>query len=219
MSAGTDHPRMRGEDCAFSNTTGLADGSPPHARGRLYGFVGRVADVQDHPRMRGEDDPRPGSPGHGLGSPPHARGRHENTAKTRTPQRITPACAGKTSTALRMALLTGDHPRMRGEDAVVFAISDGNGRITPACAGKTVACPVSVGRAWDHPRMRGEDLAVKAGEGIDPGSPPHARGRLRNEDGLYTIRRITPACAGKTLHADRVSRQEGDHPRMRGEDV
>ena len=83
MSAGTDHPRMRGEDCAFSNTTGLADGSPPHARGRLYGFVGRVADVQDHPRMRGEDLD---SPSHGIvdrGSPPHARGRRSSICDQR----------------------------------------------------------------------------------------------------------------------------------------
>ena len=214
-----DHPRMRGEDLCWRRSYERWNGSPPHARGRLRILQHNRLSRRITPACAGKTLRFRWTCGRRTGSPPHARGRHENTAKTRTPQRITPACAGKTSTALRMALLTGDHPRMRGEDAVVFAISDGNGRITPACAGKTVACPVSVGRAWDHPRMRGEDLAVKAGEGIDPGSPPHARGRLRRI-GRFRLRgRITPACAGKTLHADRVSRQEGDHPRMRGEDV
>ena len=66
--------------------------------------------------------------------------------------------------------------------------------------------------------MRGEDVAIKAGEGIDPGSPPHARGRRNPLVELELRRRITPACAGKTHPESRQEIVEADHPRMRGED-
>ena len=50
------------------------------------------------------------------GSPPHARGRLRSMNRLRSSFRITPACAGKTSTALSVMRLATDHPRMRGED-------------------------------------------------------------------------------------------------------
>ena len=74
-AAASDHPRMRGEDGNLTHTTLSVRGSPPHARGRLRGELGRHrlngitpacagktwqrsnahASVRDHPRMRGED--------------------------------------------------------------------------------------------------------------------------------------------------------------------
>ena len=91
-------------------------------------------------------------------------------------------------------------------------------RITPACAGKTGFFSASGPRAKDHPRMRGEDLSGGVGGAATAGSPPHARGRLIAPFGRQLPRRITPACAGKTmLKAIDVLRPQ-DHPRMRGED-
>ena len=49
------------------------------------------------------------------------------------------------------------------------------------------------------------------------GSPPHARGILYAEDVEEVAPRITPACAGNTLHIDVPRGQLRDHPRMRGE--
>ena len=66
--------------------------------------------------------------------------------------------------------------------------------------------------------MRGEDVAIKAGEGIDPGSPPHARGRRAASLSHIERFRITPACAGKTRFALLRRGVWKDHPRMRGED-
>ena len=54
----------------------------------------------------------------------------------------------------------------------------------------------------DHPRMRGEDNRVTSSRYFDFGSPPHARGRLEEFGREVATRRITPACAGKTLGVD-----------------
>ena len=51
------------------------------------------------------------------------------------------------------------------------------------------------------------------------GSPPHARGRLTPFSGRPVDKRITPACAGKTVRQFVADRTFRDHPRMRGEDL
>mgnify|MGYP001639887470 CR=1 FL=1 len=174
-----------------------------------------------------------------LGSPPHARGRQKKvTAKVRR-NRITPACAGKTATGTVRIPTVADHPRMRGEDARVGKTSrrhigspphargrqrsgdpgERAGGITPACAGKTSSSPFLTTCPWDHPRMRGEDYSVAPRISKLHGSPPHARGRLREEYAKLEKRGITPACAGKTTKGRMNKMREGDHPRMRGEDV
>ena len=90
--------------------------------------------------------------------------------------------------------------------------------ITPACAGKTVEHGFDFGLDQDHPRMRGEDLEVNVDFRSTFGSPPHARGRLKVILALAIMRRITPACAGKTLEVISDDVPAPDHPRMRGED-
>ena len=114
---GPDHPRMRGEDISLSFFCVFADGSPPHARGRRLPkqrvrlFLGitpacagktTYCDIfrtpaRDHPRMRGEDLPEPAANCRNRGSPPHARGRLVSLYGLPAEIRITPACAGKTT--------------------------------------------------------------------------------------------------------------------------
>ena len=53
----------------------------------------------------------------------------------------------------------------------------------------------------DHPRMRGEDAARLTAACSATGSPPHARGRHKVGNVKTQTKRITPACAGKTLEA------------------
>ena len=55
------------------------------------------------------------------GSPPHARGGPRSTAGGGGAKGITPACAGRTSTARCSCRCPSDHPRMRGEDDVTSA--------------------------------------------------------------------------------------------------
>ena len=195
----------------------MTAGSPPHARGRpgrRDGCGGRLGITpacagktraavssrrlaRDHPRMRGEDPQPQSTDQDDPGSPPHARGRPTGMSFTASVERITPACAGKTSSVAVTRTSVGDHPRMRGEDSprnifttvragspphargrreaeLVVALAQ---RITPACAGKTCLARLGRVRAGDHPRMRGEDSLYSALDIHGAGSPPHARGR------------------------------------------
>ena len=87
---------MRGEDGVRGQRRPLHGGSPPHARGRpgRRRFPARSRRIT--PACAGKT------------------GRSRLTCSNRL--RITPACAGKTSTSISGKPVTGDHPRMRGED-------------------------------------------------------------------------------------------------------
>ena len=86
--------------------------------------------------------------------------------------------------------------------------------------------------------MRGEDVDTSVSTTYIFGSPPHARGRPIGWKGVWRLggspphargrhlkivvgnflRRITPACAGKTQSPGWQRSNLQDHPRMRGED-
>ena len=188
--------------------------------------------------MRGEDDPARTQRPIAAGSPPHARGRRLGWEFGEDFGGITPACAGKTSLSSLSFGSSPDHPRMRGEDELEPAgrvVDLGSpphargrherllripldDRITPACAGKTGSRALGQRKVGDHPRMRGEDNHGVFSHKKPAGSPPHARGRLSSSVSVSRIRRITPACAGKTPRVVGGGRRTGDHPRMRGED-
>ena len=188
---------MRGEDTEWLLDALDKAGSPPHARGRrAHGVVPRITAritpacagktspgqsrrdaAPDHPRMRGEDDGDVEDTVRMLGSPPHARGRPAKYKGEHNAHRITPACAGKTCGGCAPIRRPVDHPRMRGEDWLVFVSEQtlcgspphARGRrglvgqgpadfwITPACAGKTIPSASWRTTSPDHPRMRGED--------------------------------------------------------------
>ena len=67
--------------------------------------------------------------------------------------------------------------------------------------------------------MRGEDVPGDERFVYKYGSPPHARGRRRRSGHQDWPFGITPACAGKTKNAFNIDENNGDHPRMRGEDI
>ena len=66
--------------------------------------------------MRGEDVGSMQNAPIVEGSPPHARGRRRWEFCWILSRRITPACAGKTTSASIPGAMYSDHPRMRGED-------------------------------------------------------------------------------------------------------
>ena len=147
--------------------------------------------------MRGEKRKRRADACYTQGSPPHARGKACPGPGVQPPERITPACAGKSDDGLQIVLGLGDHPRMRGEKLHIHINGGKHFGITPACAGKrsprcAPACP-----CWDHPRMRGEKFRLHAAAPLLSGSPPHARGKADINPLGHTHHRITPACAGK----------------------
>ena len=113
--------------------------------------------------------------------------------------------------------MIGSPPHARGRREWTLAVPEPAG-ITPACAGKTHSGVVHCLLLRDHPRMRGEDSNCHSATQGQQGSPPHARGRQPHPDRPPFYRRITPACAGKTVGCQRSRCYPRDHPRMRGED-
>ena len=211
-----DHPRLRGEHAISLGRVARSPGSPPPARGARgdHGrsrFCPRITPacagstcaawerglgVWDHPRLRGEHWPLPADVADALGSPPPARGaRHAHGWGALAP-RITPACAGSTLVAGRLAGSPRDHPRLRGEHTVTDdaeQVRSGSPppargahpdhlddrlcqRITPACAGSTTMAYTGHAFTGDHPRLRGEHLPTSSRISSSSGSPPPARG-------------------------------------------
>ena len=144
----------------------------------------------------------------------------------RSPQGITPACAGKSKTAMQGLAAHKDHPRMRGEKSPqVYPIRRPQGSpphargkallrqryqaergITPACAGK---------RTWvfwvfrclgDHPRMRGEKPFYANDTRQSEGSPPHARGKVEHSLRAADVLGSPPHARGK-VHLQRFHGQ------------
>ena len=187
--------------------------------------------------MRGEHRALPTAGDAVPGSPPRARGALIGRIMAAETRRITPACAGSTSPELWSRHAGRDHPRVRGEHLVTNPdqrISFGSPprargelrqphaelqqhRITPACAGRTCSSAQRSRRSSDHPRVRGENIGCRAIHRFADGSPPRARGELPDPDESELLRRITPACAGRTGMSPPRSRVVTDHPRVRGE--
>ena len=69
----------------------------------------------------------------------------------------------------------------------------------------------------DHPRVCGEKRREGIGYGLVQGSPPRVRGEACVGSGRLQHRRITPACAGRSLEHLQYRRQFEDHPRVCGE--
>ena len=111
---------------------------------------------------------------------------------------ITPAYAGKSLDLKWKAKKQQDHPRLCGEKVKNSGVEELEDRITPAYAGKSEKarnCDVFTG---DHPRLCGEKSAFQRFRFLRRGSPPPMRGKVQISMNRLTIRRITPAYAGKS---------------------
>ena len=134
------HPRIRGEDHVLLPTCIAAQGSPPHTRGRfcpgkLAGHLQRFTPAYAgkimrrspkisahgvHPRIRGEDSFTSSSFANDRGSPPHTRGRSGSGASYSVTFGFTPAYAGKIIRPRLCSWRSWVHPRIRGEDDVLY---------------------------------------------------------------------------------------------------
>ena len=74
-------------------------------------------------------------------------------------------------------------------------------RITPAYAGKSCFVCVIVALGQDHPRVCGEKYSVASAQNVLSGSPPRMRGKAKKGGSPGNRARITPAYAGKSIHA------------------
>ena len=99
-----------------------------------------------------------------------------------------------------------------------MSIRGNSERFTPAYAGKIRLTDTETAADWVHPRIRGEDGGGNARARGAGGSPPHTRGRSSAWRANSTMRRFTPAYAGKIKQPAFCLRSGSVHPRIRGED-
>ena len=111
---------------------------------------------------------------------------------------------------------TGSPLHMRGK------VSDSNPvthkvRITPAHAGKRVCPHLRPLLLRDHPRTCGEKRGGRGQASNPRGSPPHMRGKARQNHIIGYRAGITPAHAGKRKACVPLMSRDRDHPRTCGE--
>jgi hypothetical protein len=132
-----------------------------------------------------------------TGPPPHARGRPRSSVSSAWPWRTTSACAATSGTASGPRPLSGDHPRMRGDD-----------RAMRSTARRHCGPP---------PRARGRPARCRHIDQLGRSTPACAGPRVRD---VRTELRpgFTPACAGPTPPPFSNRRSRSVHPRVRGAD-
>ena len=196
LDAGGAHPRVRG-DVEVSTGSGRPEsGSPPRARGRLFG-AGREprghgltpacagtsqisttlgVHAGAHPRVRGDVRRPTGDMKSNRGSPPRARGRRRPADRPVRLPGLTPACAGTSGDPLPHAQARRAHPRVRGDVDRGPVLPHPVAGSPPRARGRPRPRKRCAGCSRAHPRVRG-DVKVRA-----------ACGHLH--------RGLTPACAG-----------------------
>ena len=145
------------------------------------------------------------------------RGKAPTQPTPPTRKGITPAYAGKSTTALQKRFIQKDHPRLCGEKnlgELIFVRLVGSPppmrgketikrntstvtRITPAYAGKRKSFSSIFKCSRDHPRLCGEKIFQDSGLIVLRGSPPPMRGKVLLKVRLNEMDGITPAYAGK----------------------
>ena len=133
---GRAHPRVCGENMAFSPSTNSQTGSSPRVRGKLCAL----------------------GPGHSRrGLIPACAGKTVICRVDGGDDAAHPRVCGENTTSRKESFqLTGSSPRVRGKQPADFpkGISD---RLIPACAGKTFADDAAAGGLGAHPRVCGEN--------------------------------------------------------------
>ena len=112
--AGTS-PRARGKQQYF----GVADAlfrNIPACAGKTKQRQGYPNAFWEHPRVRGENKIAYQVDGFTKGTSPRARGKLNKIKNMWGDIGNIPACAGKTTPTLSAADLSGEHPRVRGEN-------------------------------------------------------------------------------------------------------
>ena len=174
------HPRVCGENALVACFTTLSRGSSPRVRGKRRDNLRRYQERGLIPACAGKTPPPAGSLGHYGGSSPRVRGKPRQFGAAIRRGGLIPACAGKTLGARGSRLTSTAHPRVCGENKLIWRrgfkrrgssprvrgkpLGDAQAvlavRLIPACAGKTA--PVWRGySAWGaHPRVCGENSSL-----------------------------------------------------------
>lgn len=92
-------------------------------------------------------------------------------------------------------------------------------RITSACAGKTNPFFRGTSLIQNHSRVCGKKLTDGISGLTGSGSPLHVQEKHFEDAVKICIRRITPACAGKTVFLVQMMKHHQDHPRVCGKNI
>ena len=118
----------------------------------------------------------------------------------------------------RICLQQGTSPRARGKlPGQLEEVTEK--RNIPACAGKTPCRRHGWRSRREHPRVRGENSSLGKPAHNLKGTSPRARGKQCNTLTNAPNSRNIPACAGKTGCEQQAGRVQGEHPRVRGENI
>ena len=215
-SCPTDHPCAGGEKYIALSEDCLNQGSPPRGRGK-----GAIS-------QRNRPCPR---------ITPAWAGKSGKLYRRHMGAQDHPRRAGKITCTNTRFRFQEDHPRMGGEKANGSdAPDDDEGSpprrrgkvgenhlvaqlpgITPAWAGKSLFCFTAAVPIQDHPRTGREKVTFLGGRKINPGSPPHRRGKVSLGENKHFFVGITPAQAGKSSARFPHRTSARDHPRIGGE--
>ena len=152
-----------------------------------------------------------------TGSPPRVRGTDSAITPLSNRVRITPACAGNSSSGTQAPASRQDHPRVCGEQ-VHYGFRHNHIKGSPPRVRGTGRLLWRWGRVLeDHPRVCGEQRTLGARDSTGKGSPPRVRGTDYLETHVIEGIGITPACAGNSSRQDILRLAIEDHPRVCGE--
>ena len=125
-------------------------------------------------------------------------------------------CGENLVVRLRNAFAVGSSPRVRGKPGRRRPPRPACGLI-PACAGKTSTPPRPTWPPSAHPRVCGENTGPQLADRTGYGSSPRVRGKRTRRRGRVPVRRLIPACAGKTCGTGSPACSRRAHPRVCGE--
>ena len=154
-----------------------------------------------------------------MGSSPRVRGKLSRAFGQIVPQRLIPACAGKTFLGEAFEEEFGAHPRVCGENLSAWTTQKLPNGSSPRVRGKHEPLHHVMSRGLAHPRVCGENrLPFKKKIRIE-GSSPRVRGKHLNTRANDARDRLIPACAGKTRRSSTTSPGGSAHPRVCGENI
>ena len=232
-------PRVRGE-VPLHRRYQTRLGRTPARAGRSQCGPGRRCPRWAHPRACGEKRIRRGSRCLTIGAPPRVRGEACPLTTCGRLRRRTPARAGRSWTPAPPSSTRSAHPRACGEKywgpaCVIGAVGAPprvrgeveSARVSRACGGRTPAragrrCRAAESRParWAHPRACGEKVLLGSHDPEADGAPPRVRGEAGALNDTISVKRRTPARAGRRHDSFRdLGYLSGAPPRVRGEDL
>ena len=192
----TVHPRVCGEQMAFSRCMTGNLGSSPRVRGTGPRIDHTAQFVRFIPACAGNSL---GCDSRALRSAVHPR-----------------VCGEQGQAAPATQDCNGSSPRVRGTEGRPSS-STAAGRFIPACAGNSIGPVIGPLASAVHPRVCGEQVIEDRPGDRPAGSSPRVRGTVHPATGRAHDLRFIPACAGNRVQIQGAGSSIAVHPRVCGE--